>query len=156
MGPNLYRHDAKRTRTLVLAKENLNNKAKARILLPLTSTPLLSRKTKTRIRIRKTYLTLSATFVSKKVIMPTSVPKGAKKLAPVSTTSTMVTKNSEEIIFISAKELEQVMCIQYPITFLGSVTLDGSALDPMSALFNLNNEVNIMPLAFIEKLGLVV
>ena len=74
----------------------------------------------------------------------------------VSTTSTLVTEDSEEAILVSAKELERVTCIRYPIAFPGSVTQDGSVLGPVLALFNLGSEVNVMHPAFAEKLGLVV
>ena len=74
----------------------------------------------------------------------------------VSTTSTLVTEDSEEAILASAKELEQVTCIQYPITFPGGVTQDGVILDPVSALLDSGNKVNAMHPAFAEKLGLVV
>ena len=53
--------------------------------------------------------------------MPISVPRKSQKLVLVLTTSTMVTEDSEEAILISAKELEQVMYIQYYIAFLGGV-----------------------------------
>ena len=82
--------------------------------------------------------------------------KRAKKLVSVSTTSTSVTENSEKVILLSAKELEQVTCIQYPITFLGGVIQDGVALDLMLALLDLCSEDNAMYPAFIERLGLVV
>ena len=74
----------------------------------------------------------------------------------VSTTSTSVTENSEEATLVSAKELEQVTCIQYPIAFPGDVTQDGSALSPVSALLDLGSEVNAMHSAFAKRLGLVV
>ena len=74
----------------------------------------------------------------------------------VSTTSTSVTEDSEEATLVSAKELEQVMCIQYPITFLGVVTQDGSALGPVSALLDSKSEVNAMHPTFAERLGLMV
>ena len=67
-----------------------------------------------------------------------------------------MTKDSEEAILVSAKELEQVMCIQYPIIFPGGITQDGLALDLLLALFHSNNEVNAMYLAFIKILGLVI
>ena len=73
----------------------------------------------------------------------------------VSTTSTSVTEDSEEATLVSVKELEQVTCIQYPITFPGRVTQDGSALHPVSALLDLSNEVNPIHVAFVERLGLV-
>ena len=79
VGPNPHRHSAKRSRIVVLAKKNPDNKAKARILLPLPSTPPLSRRTRTKIRTRKTYLILNAILVSKKVIMPTSDLKRSQK-----------------------------------------------------------------------------
>ena len=66
-----------------------------------------------------------------------------------------MTEDSEEAILINVKELEQVMCIQYPITFPGGVTQDGSALDPVSAFFDSNSEVNAMHLVFAERLSLV-
>ena len=65
-------------------------------------------------------------------------------------------EDSEKVILVSAKELEQATCIQYLITFPGGVFQDGLALDPVSALFDLGSEVNIMHPAFAEKLGLVV
>ena len=74
VGPNLFWHSLRRTKTIVFAKKDPNNKVKARILLPLASTPPPSRRIKTRIRTRKTYPTLSATLISKNVIMPTNVP----------------------------------------------------------------------------------
>ena len=77
--PSPLWHSSKRTRTVVLAEEDPNDKAKARILLPLASTPLLSGRTKTRIRTRKTYPTLSTTLASRKAIMPTNVPRKSQK-----------------------------------------------------------------------------
>ena len=77
LGPNPLRPSPKRNRTVVLAEENPNDRAKARILLLLASMPLLSGRT--RIRTRKTYPTLSATPASRKVIMPTSVPRRSQK-----------------------------------------------------------------------------
>ena len=68
--------------------------------------------------------------------------KKAKKLASVSMTSTSVTEDSEKAILVSVKELEQVTCIQYFIAFPGDITQDGSALDLVLALFDLNSEVN--------------
>ena len=67
-----------------------------------------------------------------------------------------MTEDSEEAILVNAKELEQETCIQYLITFPGGVTQDGSALDLVSALLDLGSEVNVMHLAFAERLGLVV
>ena len=72
------------------------------------------------------------------------------------TTSTSVIEDSEEAILVSAKELEQVTCIQYPITFLGGITQDGSTLDHVSALLDLGSEINVMHPTFAERLGLVV
>ena len=72
------------------------------------------------------------------------------------TTSTSVAENSEEAILVSAKELEQVTYIQYPIAFSGSVTQDDLALDPVLALFDLCSEINAIHPAFVERLGLVV
>ena len=77
VGLNPLRPSPRRNKIVVLAKEDPNNRAKARILLPLASTPLLSGKTK--IWTRKTYPTLSATPTSRKVIMPTSVPRRSQK-----------------------------------------------------------------------------
>ena len=82
--------------------------------------------------------------------------EGAKKLALVSTTSTLVIENSEEAILVSVKELERITCIQYLIAFPGDVTQDGSALDSVLALFDSDSEVNVMHPAFAERLGLVV
>ena len=79
VGLNPLRHSPRRNRTVIPAKEDPNDRAKARILLPLASTPLLSGRTRTRIRTRKTYPILSATPASRKVIMPTSVPKRSQK-----------------------------------------------------------------------------
>ena len=108
--PNPLRHSPRRTRTVVLAEENPNNKAKTKILLPLALMPPSLGRIKTRTKTRKTYLTLSATLVSRKVIMLIIVRKKAKKLVSVLTISTSVTKDSEEAI-VSTKELEQVICI---------------------------------------------
>ena len=77
VGHNPLRPSPRRNRTVVLAEENPDDRAKARILLPLASTLLLSGRT--RIRTRKTYLILSATPESRKVIMPTSVPNKSQK-----------------------------------------------------------------------------
>ena len=74
----------------------------------------------------------------------------------VLTTSTLVTEDSEEATLVSAKELERVLCIQYPIAFLGGVTQDGSALGPVLALLDLGSKVNAMHPAFGERLGLMV
>ena len=79
VGPNPLRHSPKRNRTIVLIVEDPDNKAKVRILLPLALTPLLSGKTRSKIRTRKIYLILSATPISKKVIMPISIPKRSQK-----------------------------------------------------------------------------
>ena len=79
VGPNPHRHSPKRTKTVVSTKENPNNKAKTRILLPLASTLLLSKRTRSRIRTKRTYPTWIATLVNKKVIMPKSVLKKSQK-----------------------------------------------------------------------------
>ena len=79
VGANPHQHSQKKTKTIVLIEKNPNNKAKAKILLPLASTPPLSERTKTRIRTKKTYPTLSATLVSRKVIIPTSILKKSQK-----------------------------------------------------------------------------
>ena len=77
VGLNPLRPSPKKNRTVVLAEEGPNDRAKDRILLLLASTPLLSGKT--RIKTRKTYPTLNATPASRKVIMPTRVPKRSQK-----------------------------------------------------------------------------
>ena len=79
VGPNLLWQSPRKTRTVVLTKENPKNRVKARILLPLVSTPLLSGKTRTRRRTRKTSLILSATLISRKAITPTSTSKKSQK-----------------------------------------------------------------------------
>ena len=79
IGPNPLRHSLKRTKTVVSAKENPDNKAKARIFLPLALMPPLSGRTKTKIRIRKIYPSLSGILVSRKVIMLITVPKKCQK-----------------------------------------------------------------------------
>ena len=71
-------------------------------------------------------------------------------------TSTSVTEDSEEATLVSAKELERVTCIQYPIAFPGGVTQDGLALGPVSALLDSGSKVNAIHPALTEKLGLVV
>ena len=76
---NPHQHSLRKNRIVVLAKKNLDIKAKARIPLPLASTPLLSRKTRIKIRTKKTSPTLSVTLVSRKAIMPTSAPKRSQK-----------------------------------------------------------------------------
>ena len=81
--------------------------------------------------------------------------EGAKKLASVSTSSTLVTENNKKAI-IGAKELESVTYIQYLIIFLGSVTQNGSTLDHVLALLDLGSEVNVIHPIFAKKLGLVV
>ena len=70
--------------------------------------------------------------------------------------STLVTEDIEKAILVSVKELEWVMCIQYPIAFPGVITQNDSALDLVLALLDLDSEVNAMYLAFAERLGLVV
>ena len=67
--------------------------------------------------------------------------------------STLVTKNSEEAILVSAKELEQVMCIQYHIVFPDNIIQDSSALNLLLALLNSGSKVNTIHLTFAEKLG---
>ena len=72
------------------------------------------------------------------------------------TISTSVNKNNKEVILVSANELEQVTCIQYPIAFPVGVILDGSALDSVLAPLNLSSEVNAMYPALTKRLGFVV
>ena len=79
VGPNPLRHSPRRNKTVILAEEDPDDRAKARILLSLVSTPLLSGRTKTKLRTTKTYPTLSATPASRKVIIPTSVPRRSQK-----------------------------------------------------------------------------
>ena len=67
-----------------------------------------------------------------------------------------MTESSEETILVDAKQLEQIMCIQYFIVFPGDITQDSLALDPVSALFNSSSEVNAMHLVFAEKLSLMI
>ena len=81
--------------------------------------------------------------------------KRAKKLASVSTTSTLVTENSKEAILVSVKELKQVTCILYFIAFPGGVTQDGSAVDLLLALFDSSNKVNVIHPAFAKRLDLM-
>ena len=66
-----------------------------------------------------------------------------------------VTEDSGEAILVSAKKLEWVTCIQYLIVFQDGVTQDGSALNPMSALFDSGNEVNAIYPTYAEKVDLV-
>ena len=66
-----------------------------------------------------------------------------------------MTEDNEEAI-IDIKKLEQVTYIQYSIIFPGSVIQDGSTLDLMLVLFDLGSKVNVIYLAFVERLGLVV
>ena len=73
----------------------------------------------------------------------------------VLTTFTLVTENSEEAILVSVKELEQIMCIQYPIIFLDDIIQDSSALDLILALLDLGSEVNAIHPNFAKKLGFV-
>ena len=74
----------------------------------------------------------------------------------VLTTSTLVTEDSEKAILVNAKELKQVIYIQYLITFPGSITKDGSTLDLVLALLDSGSGVNIIYPTFVEKLGFVV
>ena len=74
----------------------------------------------------------------------------------VLTTSLLVIENSEKAILVSAKELEQIMCIQYPIIFPGGIIQDGLILNLVSALLDSGSKVNVMHLAFAERLSLVV
>ena len=78
-----------------------------------------------------------------------------KKLASVSTNSTLVTEDSEEAILVSTKKLERVTYIQYLIVFLGGVTQDSSVLNPILALFDSSSEDNAMHPAFAKRLDLV-
>ena len=82
--------------------------------------------------------------------------EGAKKLVSILTISTLITENSKEAILVSVKELEQVTCIYYPIAFLGGITQNSSALNPVLTLLDSGSEVNAMHPAFAERLSLVV
>ena len=82
--------------------------------------------------------------------------KKVKKLVSILTISTSVTKDSKEVILASAKDLKQIMCIQYSIIYPSYKTQDGSVLDSILALFDSGSKLNVMHLAFAEKLGLVV
>ena len=79
MGLNPLQNSLRMTKTVVFAKENPDNKAKTRILILLTSTLLPSKKTRTRIRTKKIYLTLNTTLISRKIIMPTNVLRRSQK-----------------------------------------------------------------------------
>ena len=79
VGSNPHRHSLKRNRIVVFAEEDPGNRAKARILLPLASTLLLSRRIRTRTRTKKTSPILSATLISRNAITPTSVPEKSQK-----------------------------------------------------------------------------
>ena len=81
--------------------------------------------------------------------------KRAKKLVSISTISTSVTEDSEKAI-IDTKELGQVTCIQYFITFPDGVTQDGLTLNLVSAFLDLGSKVNAIHPIFIDRLGLVV
>ena len=69
----------RKTKTVVLAKQDPNDRAKAKIPLPLASMPLLLGRTRTKIRTKRTSLTLSATLVSRKAITPISAPRKSQK-----------------------------------------------------------------------------
>ena len=79
VGPNPLWHSPRKNRTVVLTKEDLDDRAKARILLLLVSMPPPSGKTRIKTWTKKTYPTLSATLANKKAIMPTSVPRKSQK-----------------------------------------------------------------------------
>ena len=79
VGPNPLWHSSKRTKTVVLTKEDPNDRAKTKILLPLASMLLLSRRTRTRIRTRRTSPILNGTLVSKKPITPASALRKSQK-----------------------------------------------------------------------------
>ena len=79
VGTNPLRHSPKRNKIVILIKKNLDNKAKAKILLPLALTPLLSERTRTKIRTTRTFPTLNATLISRKAITPTSALKRSQK-----------------------------------------------------------------------------
>ena len=78
-GANPYKHSLRRNRTVILAEENLNDSAKAKIPLPLALMSLLSGRTRTKIRTKKTSPILSATLESRKTIMPTCALRKIQK-----------------------------------------------------------------------------
>ena len=67
-----------------------------------------------------------------------------------------MTENSEKVILVNVKNLEQVMYIQYLIAFSGGITQNVSALNPVLALLDSGSEVNVMHPAFVKRLGFVV
>ena len=77
--PNPHRHSLRKNRTIPFVEKGPNNRAKARIPLPLASTPLQSGRIKTKIRTKKTSPTLSVTLVNKKATMPTSALRKSQK-----------------------------------------------------------------------------
>ena len=79
VGFNPLWHSPRKNRTVVLTKEDPDNRTKTRILLLLMSTPLPSGKRRIKIRTRKTYPILSATLANRKTIMPISVPRRSQK-----------------------------------------------------------------------------
>ena len=70
--------------------------------------------------------------------------------------STLVIENSGKAILISAKSLEQITYMKYLIVFQGGLGQVSKILNPVSAIFDLGSEVNVIHPAFIEKLGFTV
>ena len=88
--------------------------------------------------------------------MPISVLRKSQKTSLDLDNLYVVTESSEEAILVGTKELERVTYIWYFIVFPGDVTQDGSVLNPVSVFLDPGSEVNVMYLAFIEKLGFMV
>lgn len=81
--------------------------------------------------------------------------KKAKKLVLILVTSISVTEHSKKAILVNAKDLKQMICIQYLIIFQDSLTQVSKALDLISVFLDLKSEVNAIHLIFVKKLGLV-
>ena len=79
IGLNPHRYSLRRNKIVVLNKENPNDRAKARMFLPLASTPLLSGKTRIKTMTKKISLTLNIIFVSIKAIMLINAPRKDQK-----------------------------------------------------------------------------
>lgn len=62
-----------------------------------------------------------------------------------------ITEDSKQAILVSAKHLQQLTYIQYPIAFqIGLIS------DLISAFFNSNSEINVMHLIFAKKRGFMI
>ena len=78
-GPNPHWHSLRKNKIVIFAEDDPDNRAKARIPLSLTLTSLLSERTRTKIKTRRTSPILSATFVSRKNIIPTNALRRSQK-----------------------------------------------------------------------------